>query len=64
MEIRRNIGFLTENDGNYENLTVEQNLNFFAGFYDLDPATKDFRVKELLDKLELTDRRKQKAGKL
>lgn len=64
MEVRKNIGFLTENHGNYENLTVEQNLNFFAGFYDLDLNTKEARIKDLLERLELTDRRKQKVGKL
>ncbi len=32
VEVRKNIGFLTENHGNYENLTLEQNLVFFMIF--------------------------------
>ncbi|HMF30308.1 MAG TPA: ABC transporter ATP-binding protein [Candidatus Lokiarchaeia archaeon] len=63
-KVRANIGFLTENHGNYENLTVEQNLDFFGSFYIPDAQMRQDRITELLAQLEITDRRKMKAGKL
>ncbi len=63
-EIRKNIGFLTENHGNYENLTVEENLDFFGGFYIKEEGQLHDRITEVLKELDITDRRKMKAGTL
>lgn len=60
--IRKNIGFLTENHGNYENLSVYDNLKFFGGFYDIPDLER--RINEILQQLELSDRRDMKVGKL
>jgi len=60
--IRKDIGFLTENHGSYENLTVYENLKFFGGFYDIKNI--EFRIDEVLNELELTDRKHMKVGKL
>jgi ABC-2 type transport system ATP-binding protein len=62
-EVRKSIGFLTENHGNYENLTLEQNLAFFASFYGIEGRDAEVRIGEVLEKLGLTDRRQQKVGK-
>ncbi len=63
VEVRKNIGFLTENPGNYENLTLEQNLVFFASFYGIEGRESEVRIGEVLEKLGLRDRRRQKVGK-
>ncbi len=63
VEVRKNIGFLTENHGNYENLTLEQNLVFFASFYGIEGRDAEVRIGEVLEKLGLRDRRRQKVGK-
>jgi ABC-2 type transport system ATP-binding protein len=60
--IRKYIGFLTENHGNYENLTVYDNLKFFGGFYNL-PNLEE-RIDEILKELDFTDRKFMKVGKL
>lgn len=60
--IRKYIGFLTENHGNYENLTVYENLNFFGGFFDIPDL--DHRINEVLEELSITDRKNMKVGKL
>ncbi|MCP4760901.1 MAG: ABC transporter ATP-binding protein [archaeon] len=60
--IRKDIGFLTENHGNYENLTVYENLNFFGGFFDIDNLEQ--KIYDILEKLELSDRVNMKVGKL
>ena len=62
-KVRKAIGFLTENHGNYENLTLEQNLNFFASFYGIEGEEAEQRIREILENLNLSDRRKQKVGK-
>ncbi|OLS16251.1 MAG: ABC-type transport system, ATPase component, partial [Promethearchaeota archaeon CR_4] len=62
-EVRKTIGFLTENHGNYENLTLEQNLAFFASFYGIEGHDAQLHITEIIDRLGLEDRRKQKVGK-
>lgn len=60
--IRLNIGYLTENHGNYENLTVYENLRFFGSFYNLDDIQT--RINDVLQIFEMEDRRDMKVGKL
>lgn len=62
VDIRKRIGFLTENHGSYEELSVEQNLQFFGGYYGLEDL--DARIDEVLAQLKLGDRKKMKVGKL
>ncbi|OLS16154.1 MAG: ABC transporter ATP-binding protein [Promethearchaeota archaeon CR_4] len=60
--IRKDIGFLTENHGNYENLTVYENLKFFGGFYGL--SNLENRIKQLLEEFGLSERQYTRVGKL
>lgn len=60
--IRKRVGFLTENHGSYENLTVYDNLRFFGSFYDIPDL--EYRIDEILEELEIKDRKKMKVGKL
>jgi ABC-2 type transport system ATP-binding protein len=60
--VRKQIGFLTENHGNYENLTVKENLKFFGGFYEIPDV--DARINEILDQLNIADRKNMQVAKL
>jgi len=60
--IKRQTGYMTQRFSLYEDLTIEENLVFIARVYSLDNVQR--RVDETLDKLGLTDRRKQLAGQL
>jgi len=60
--IRKKIGFLTELHGNYENLTVYENLRFFGSFYNIDDL--DNRINEVLELMEISNRKNMKVGKL
>jgi len=60
--IKLQTGYMTQRFSLYEDLTIEENLDFMARVYSLDRLRS--RVDEALDKLGLTDRRKQLAGQL
>ena len=60
--IRRGIGFLSENPGNYENLTLLENLRFFGSFYKLKNLNQ--RIDDVLEMMGLLNRKNMKAGKL
>jgi ABC-2 type transport system ATP-binding protein len=60
--IKRQVGYMTQRFSLYEDLTIEENLTFIARVYSLDHVART--VDESLEKLGLTDRRKQLAGQL
>ena len=61
-EVKRQTGYMTQRFSLYEDLTIEENLQFSARIHSLDRRLE--RVDQTLEKLGLTQRRKQLAGKL
>ena len=61
-EIKKNIGYMTQRFSFYEDLTIEENLNFIAQIYGV-PARKA-AVEKSLERLGMTARRRQLAGTL
>ena len=61
LAVKRIIGYLPEDVGFYGNLTGEQNLDYFARFYDMNAADRKERIAELLRLVHL-DGVTQKAG--
>jgi len=62
-DIRQRTGALLEHPGLYERLSAQENLEFYARVWNLTPAERDTRVKELLTHLGLWDRRGDQVGK-
>jgi ABC-2 type transport system ATP-binding protein len=62
--IRRNIGYMSQRFGLYDDLTVTENIRFYAGVYGLVGQPRESRIAELLDELSLADRATQLAGTL
>ena len=63
-QIRRRIGYMSQRFGLYDDLTVTENLTFYASIYGLHGAERRARVAELLDELGLRERTAQLAGTL
>ena len=62
LQIKREVGYMTQRFSFYEDLSIEENLAFVARLYQLSPVGA--AVRETLDSLGLTSRRHQLAGNL
>ncbi len=60
--IRACTGALLEFAGLYERMTAEDNLDLYGRIYGMPSADRKVRTKELLDHLDLWDRRKDRVG--
>jgi ABC-2 type transport system ATP-binding protein len=62
--VRRRIGYMSQRFGLYDDLTVNENLRFYASVYGLSGDARRRRIEELLTELSLTERAAQLAGTL
>jgi ABC-2 type transport system ATP-binding protein len=62
--IRRRIGYMSQRFGLYEDLTIRENLRFYAAIYGLAGAALRERTEALLVELKLDARAEQRAGNL
>ena len=62
--IKQSIGYMTQRFSLYEDLSVEENLRFYASIYGLSGRTRRERVDSVLASAGLLERRRQLAGTL
>jgi ABC-2 type transport system ATP-binding protein len=62
-EVRKRTGALLEHPGIYEQLSAEDNLEFYARVWRIPEPERGTRIKELLNHIGLWDRRNEPAGK-
>ena len=62
-EVRTNSGALLEHSGLYEQLSAEDNLEFYGRVWHLPGAERQARIKELLSHIGLWERRNEPVGK-
>jgi ABC-2 type transport system ATP-binding protein len=61
-EIRRRTATLAEEARMYEHLSVQENLRFFAAMYDLPSRESEQRIRALLDRMGLWEKREATLG--
>lgn len=62
--IKKNIGYMSQKFSLYEDLTVIENIRFFAGIYGLTNKQIDEESESLLEKLGLKNEKKKLVGSL
>lgn len=62
--LKDNIAYMSQRFGLYEDLTVIENINFYADIYGLPNEGRDERIKRLMDFSGLGPFKKRLAGKL
>lgn len=63
-EIKRHIGYMSQKFSLYDDLTVEENIDFFSGVYSVPRARKEARKAWVLDMANLQDHRRTRTGLL
>lgn len=58
------IGYMTQMDALYNDLTVRENIKFFASIYGLKGKEREERIDEVLDVVRLTERQHSIVGTL
>jgi ABC-2 type transport system ATP-binding protein len=62
--VRRRIGYMSQRYGLYDDLTIRENIRFYASMYGLRGPRRTAREESLLDDLGLRPRQDQMAGTL
>jgi ABC-2 type transport system ATP-binding protein len=62
--VRSQLGYMPQDFAVYDDLSVLQNLEFFGGLYELRRAQVRERAGELLELVQLADRKTQRVGTL
>lgn len=63
-KIKQNIGYMSQKFSLYEDLTIEENIEFFGGIYGLSSKVLKEKSKQLIDELGLRQSAKKLVGSL
>ncbi|MFW9603769.1 MAG: ABC transporter ATP-binding protein [Trichlorobacter sp.] len=63
-QIKEQIGYMSQRFSLYEDLTVRENIAFYAGIYQLSPDATKTKMHWVLEMADLTDRADSRAGEL
>jgi ABC-2 type transport system ATP-binding protein len=61
-QIRPLVGYMSQKFALYDELTVFENLDFYAGIYDMSRGRRRTRIEEVLELVGLQDHRRERAG--
>ena len=63
-KIKATIGYMSQKFSLYQDLTVEENINFYSGIYRIDPAKRAQRKQWVLDMAGLAEHRNRPTAEL
>ena len=63
-QIKEHIGYMSQRFSLYEDLTVEENIDFYSGIYRIPPEKKRARKEWVIEMAGLTERRRAPTGTL
>ncbi|MEA1961718.1 MAG: ABC transporter ATP-binding protein [Bacillota bacterium] len=63
-KIKRNIGYMSQKFSLYDDLSVFQNLDFYAGIYSIPPKIRRSRIEEMIELAQLQRRQKELVANL
>ncbi len=61
-KIKSNIGYMSQKFSLYEDLTVEENIDFYSGIYRISPNQKEDRKNWVIEMAGLSEHRNSKTG--
>ena len=63
-KVKENIGYMSQKFSLYLDMTVFENLDFYAGMYGLKGKEKYARIEEMIEQMNLKDKRNEFSGNL
>ncbi|MDD5348278.1 MAG: ABC transporter ATP-binding protein [Candidatus Omnitrophica bacterium] len=63
-QIKQNIGYMSQKFSLYDDLTIEQNIELYAGLYQTDPGSRQQKKAEILGMADLVGKERILAGDL
>jgi ABC-2 type transport system ATP-binding protein len=63
-EIKKRIGYMSQRFSLYEELTVEENIDFYSGIYRIKPEKKEQRKEWVIEMAGLTEQRRTRTSNL
>lgn len=63
-KLRAKVGYMTQKFSLYDDLSVEENLDFAAEIFGMDKNTRRQKVNQIIEEFELEERRKQRPATL
>jgi len=63
-QIKEHIGYMSQKFSLYEDLSVEENINFYSGIYNIAAGKKEQRKQWVIEMAGLQEHRQSKAGTL
>ncbi|HPR66121.1 MAG TPA: ABC transporter ATP-binding protein [Methanothrix sp.] len=62
--VRPRIGYMTQHKALYPDLTLQENMEFYAGLYGIEGRERDERISELLEMVDLAEHSQRITGAL
>ncbi|MBS3107987.1 ABC transporter ATP-binding protein [Candidatus Woesearchaeota archaeon] len=63
-EIKKIVGYTTQDNSFYEKLTIQENMYYYANLYNINKTTRKNRIQEILKEIDLYNSKDTLAGRI